>query len=193
MITSSTGSEGKTTTAVNLALALAQCGSSVVLLDCDLRRPSVARILNIPTGKGMSNYLAGNNKADEVIHQCASESNLWIIPSGPMPPNPAELVSSPLMAALLEELSGRFKYIIVDSPPLLAVTDATIVSTLVDGCVLIVESGVTPKKMILRASKMLSSANARLLGVVLNKVRVHHDGYYDYYYRGYYHEERETE
>jgi polysaccharide biosynthesis transport protein len=193
LITSSTGSEGKTTTAVNLALALAQCDSSVVLLDCDLRRPSVARILNIPNGKGMSNYLTGNNKADELIHQCASESNLWIIPSGPTPPNPAELVSSPLMAALLQELSGRFKYIIVDSPPLLAVTDATIVSTLVDGCVLIVESGVTPKKMILRASKMLSSANARLLGVVLNKVRVHHDGYYDYYYRGYYHEEQETE
>lgn len=193
LITSSTGSEGKTTTAVNLALVLAQCGSSVVLLDCDLRRPSLARILDIPNGKGMSNYLTGNDKADEVIHQCPSESNLWIIPSGPTPPNPAELVSSPLMATLLQELSGRFKYIIVDSPPLLAVTDATVVSTLVDGCVLIVESGVTPKKMILRASKMLSGANARLLGVVLNKVRVHHDGYYDVYYRGYYHQERESE
>ena len=193
LITSSTGSEGKTTTALNLALALAQCGSSVVLLDCDLRRPSASRLLGIPNGKGMSNYLAGNNTADEVIQQYAGESNLWIVPSGPTPPNPAELVSSPLMATLLHELSARFKYIIVDSPPLLAVTDATIISTLVDGCVLIVESGVTPKKLILRASKMLSGANARLLGVVLNKVRVHHDGYYDVYYRGYYHEEREAE
>jgi capsular exopolysaccharide synthesis family protein len=193
LITSSTGSEGKTTTAVNLALALAQCGSTVVLLDCDLRRPSVGRILDIQNAKGMSNYLTGNNNADEVIHQYAGESNLWIIPSGPTPPNPAELISSPLMATLLQELSGRFKYIIVDSPPLLAVTDATIVSTLVDGCVLIVESGVTPKRMILRAGKMLSGANARLLGVVLNKVRIHHDGYYDHDYRGYYHEDRGAE
>jgi succinoglycan biosynthesis transport protein ExoP len=193
LITSSTGSEGKTTTAVNLALALAQCDSPVVLIDCDLRRPSAARILNIPNRKGMSTYLTGNNKADDVIQQYTAEPNLWIIPSGPIPPNPAELVSSPMMVTLLHELSGRFKYIIVDSPPLLAVTDATILSTLVDGCILIVESGVTPKKMILRACKMLSGANARLLGVVLNKIRVHHDGYYDVYYRGYYHEERETE
>jgi Mrp family chromosome partitioning ATPase len=94
---------------------------------------------------------------------------------------------------MLQELRGRFKHIIVDSPPLLVVTDATILATLVEGSVLVVESGVTPKKLVLRARRVLDNANARVLGVVLNKVRLHHDGYYDSYYRGYYHETKEAE
>jgi capsular exopolysaccharide synthesis family protein len=187
LVSSANAGEGKTSTAVNLALALAQCGSSVLLVDCDLRRPYVARMLNLENQRGMSTFLTGNDKIDDVIQQTQQE-NLWVIPSGPSPPNPAELVSSQPMSKMLETLRGRFQHIIIDSPPLLVVTDATILSTMVEGVVLVVESGVTPRKLILRARKVLDSANARLLGVVLNKVRLHHDGYYSYYgqYRGYY-------
>src|SRR6266481_2304247 len=187
LVSSANAGEGKTSTAVNLALALAQCGSSVLLVDCDRRRPYVARMLNIENQRGMSTFLTGNDKIDDVLQQTQQE-NLLVIPSGPSPPNPAELVSSQPMIKMLETLRGRFQHIIIDSPPLLVVTDATILSTMVEGVVLVVESGVTPRKLILRARKVLDSANARLLGVVLNKVRMHHDGYYSYYghYRGYY-------
>jgi capsular exopolysaccharide synthesis family protein len=193
LITSASAGEGKTNTAVNLALALAQCGSSVLLIDCDLRRPCISRLLKIPNQRGMSTFLTGNNKIEDVIQPYKAQPNLSVIPSGPIPPNPAELVSSEPMATMLQELRGRFKHIIVDSPPLLVVTDATILATLVEGSVLVVESGVTPKKLVLRARRVLDNANARVLGVVLNKVRLHHDGYYDSYYRGYYHETKEAE
>ncbi len=186
LVASASAGEGKTSTAVNLALALAQVGSSVLLVDCDLRRPCVARLLEIDNQRGMSTYLTGNDKIEDVIQQYAPQPNLWVAPSGPTPPNPAELVSSEPMEAMLRNLRGRFKHIIIDSPPLLVVTDATILSTLVEGVVLVVESGTTPKKFVLRARRILDSANARLLGVVLNKVRLHHDGYYGAYNRGYY-------
>ncbi len=192
LITSASAGEGKTNTAINLAMALAQCGSAVLLVDCDLRRPCVSRLLDIPNQRGMSTYLTGNNKIDDVIQLYKPQPNLSVIPSGPLPPNPAELVSSELMTTLLRELRGRFKHIIVDSPPLLVVTDATILSSMVEGAILVVESGVTPKKLVLRARKVLDSANARVLGVVLNKVRLHHDDYYGSYYRGYYHEAKEA-
>ncbi len=168
LVASASAGEGKTNTAVNLALALAQCGSSVLLVDCDLRRPCIARLLEIDNQRGMSTYLTGNDKVEDVIQQYAPQPNLWVVPSGPAPPNPAELVSSEPMEAMLRTLRGRFKHIIIDSPPLLVVTDATILSTLVEGVVLVVESGVTPKKFVLRARRILDSANARLLGVVLN-------------------------
>jgi capsular exopolysaccharide synthesis family protein len=192
LITSASAGEGKTNTAVNLALALAQCGSSVLLIDCDLRRPCISRLLDIPNQRGMSTYLTGNNQIEDVIQTYKPQPNLSVIPSGPLPPNPAELVSSELMTTMLRDLRDRFKHIIVDSPPLLVVTDATILSSLVEGSILVVECGVTPKKLVLRARKMLDSANARVLGVVLNKVRQHHDGYYGSYYRGYYHEVKEA-
>ncbi len=193
LITSASAGEGKTNTAVNLALALAQCGSSVLLIDCDLRRPCISRLLKIGNQRGMSTFLTGNSTIEEVIQPYKPQPNLSVITSGPIPPNPAELVSSEPMAAMLQQLRGRFKHIVVDSPPLLVVTDATILATLVEGSVLVVESGVTPKKLVLRARKVLDNANARVLGVVLNKVRLHHDGYYDSYYRGYYHETKEAE
>jgi len=187
LVASASAGEGKTNTAVNLAMALAQCGSSTLLVDCDLRRPCVARMLNVDNQRGMSTFLTGNDKIEDVIQQYAPQQNLWVVPSGPTPPNPAELISSETMEAMLQGLRGRFKHIVIDSPPLLLVTDATILATLVEGVVLVVESGVTPKKLVLRARRVLDSANARILGVVLNKVRLHHDGYYGSYYRGYNH------
>jgi len=187
LVASASAGEGKTNTAVNLAMALAQCGSSTLLIDCDLRRPCVSRMLDIDNQRGMSTFLTGNDKIEDVIQQYAPQQNLWVVPSGPIPPNPAELISSETMDAMLQSLRGRFKHIVIDSPPLLLVTDATILATLVEGVVLVVESGVTPKKLVLRARRVLDSANARILGVVLNKVRLHHDGYYKSYYRGYNH------
>ncbi len=186
LVTSANAGEGKTSISVNLALALAQCGSSVALVDCDLRKPNIARLLEIDNEHGISTYLTGNDRIEDVTHLYAHQPNLWVIPSGPTPPNPAELLSSQSMEALISELRGRFKHIIIDSPPLLAVTDATILSTITDGAILVVESGVTPKKLVARARKVLDSARARVLGVALNKVQLHHDGYYGSYSRGYY-------
>lgn len=186
LLTSASSGEGKSSIAVNLALALAQCGGSVVLLDCDLRKPTIATVLDLPNAHGMSTYLSGNDNLEDVLQYSLSIPNLSIISSGPIPPCPAELLSSELMQRLLEDLRGRFQHVIIDSPPLLAVTDATILSALVDGVVLVVESGVTPKKLVARARKILDSANARLLGVALNKVQIQHDGYYGAYSTGYY-------
>ncbi|PYY20878.1 MAG: hypothetical protein DMG62_21375 [Acidobacteria bacterium] len=185
LITSAKIGEGKSSTALNLAMALAQCGSSVVLLDCDLRKPILARLLGIQNERGMSTHLTGHDSIDDVIQQYGEQPNLWLIPSGPIPPNPAELLCSEAMESLFAELRQRFKHIIIDSPPLLAVTDATVLASAVDGVILVVESGVTPKKFVSRARNILDGANARLLGVALNKVHMHHDGYYGSYYSGY--------
>ena len=133
----------------------------------------------------MSTHLTGHDSINDVIQQYKEQPNLWLIPSGPIPPNPAELLCSEAMESLFGELRRRFKHIIIDSPPLLAVTDATVLASAVDGVILVVESGVTPKKFVSRARNILDGANARLLGVALNKVHMRHDGYYGSYYSGY--------
>jgi capsular exopolysaccharide synthesis family protein len=184
LVTSAQPGEGKTCTAVNLALGLAQRGVPVLVVDADMRRPGVSRGLGLPeNGKGLSNVLSGAHSLDEVLRQYEAAPNLWVLPAGPRPPNPADLLASPTMAKVLQELRQRFEHVVVDSPPLLLVTDATILSTLVDGVVLVVESGVTTSGAVVRAHKILESAGGRILGTVLNKLDLSHDGYYGTYYR----------
>jgi capsular exopolysaccharide synthesis family protein len=207
LVTSAQPSEGKTCTAVNLALGLAQRGVRVLIVDADMRRPGVSRGLGLPeNGNGLSSVLSGAQSLDEALSQFEAAPNLWVLPAGPRPPNPADLLTSPTMAKVLQDLRQRFEHVVVDSPPLLIVTDATILSTLVDGVVLVVESGVTPSGAVVRAHKILESAGGRILGTVLNKLDLSHDGYYGTYYRnshysyyhsdrarrGYYHDEEST-
>jgi capsular exopolysaccharide synthesis family protein len=191
LVTSAQPGEGKTSTSLNLALGLAQRGVPVVVVDADLRRPGISRALGLSeNGAGLSTLLSGAHSLDEVLRQFEPVPNLWVLPAGPQPPNPANLLSSPSMESVMHDLRGRFEHLVVDSAPLLMVTDATILSRLVDGVVLVVESGITARRALVRAHKILESAGGRILGTVLNKWDARNEGYYSgygSYYRGYYH------
>jgi capsular exopolysaccharide synthesis family protein len=185
LLTSSQAGEGKTATALNLALTLAQRKGRVVIVDCDLRKGGIAKILGLDNDSGMSTVLTGGDKLEEALQQFEG-TNLWILPSGPVPPNPAELVGSDRMAEICTELSKNFDHIVIDSPPVLAVTDATIMAGLVDGVVLIAESGRTHRAALMRTRAILENAGARILGVVLNKLDMRRESYYGYGYGNYY-------
>jgi len=186
LVTSALPREGKTTAAANLAVTLAQLGDSTLLIDADLRKPGVGRLLNMTDGKyaGLSSYLAGVSSLDLVTVPHPSIPNLAAIPTGPLPPNPADLLSSHKLADAIAELRGKFKFIVIDSPPIMAATDAVILSVQVDGVLLVVRSGETPKEAFTRTRDLLVSVKCRLLGVVLNAVDSSAPDYY-YSYRYY--------
>jgi len=197
LVTSAHPSEGKSFASVNLALALAQRGDRVALVDGDLRKPSVMKTLGMPEGKacGLSTVLTGGHDLEESLQVFAAAPNLWLLPPGPIPPNPADLVSSPAMESLLRQLRGRFQHIVLDSPPLLLVTDGILLSTLADGVVLVVESGGTSRGALHRVRRLLDRSGANILGAVLNKIDAGEDGYPSSgagYYGYYYSRERST-
>lgn len=181
LVTSALPREGKTTAAANLAVTLAQLGDSTVLVDADLRKPGVGRLLNMTSGKyaGLSSYLAGVSSLDLVIVPHPDIPNLAAIPTGPLPPNPADLLSSHKLAEAIAELRTKFKFVVIDSPPVMAATDAVIVSVQTDGVLLVVRSGETPKEAFTRTRDLLVSVKCHILGVVLNAVD---SGAPDYYY-----------
>lgn len=181
LVTSALPREGKTTAAANLAVTLAQLGDKTVLVDADLRKPGVGRLLNLGTGKyaGLSSYLAGASSLDLVTVPHPAIPNLAAIPTGPLPPNPADLLSSHRLADAIAELRGKYKFIVIDSPPIMAATDAVILSVQADGVLLVVRSGETPKEAFTRSRDLLVSVKSNLLGVVLNAVDA---GAPDYYY-----------
>jgi len=188
LVTSALPREGKTTAAVNLAVTLAQLGDRTLLMDSDLRKPGIRRALNLTVGKetGLSSYLAGVCTLDEVMIPHPTISNLTALTTGPVPPSPADLLSSHRMRDALAELRRRFKFIVIDSPPIMAATDAVILSSLTDGVLLVVRSGETPKEAFTRARDLLSAVKSRLLGVVLNAVdSTAPDYYYSYRYYPY--------
>jgi polysaccharide biosynthesis transport protein len=186
LVTSALPREGKTTAAANLAVTLAQLGDETVLVDADLRKPGVGRLLNLGTGKyaGLSSYLAGVSTLDLVIIPHPAIPNLAAIPTGPLPPNPADLLSSNRLADAITELRKKFKFIVIDSPPIMAATDAVILSVQTDGVLLVVRSGETPKEAFTRTRDLLASVKCNLLGVVLNAVDSSAPDYY-YSYRYY--------
>jgi polysaccharide biosynthesis transport protein len=189
LVTSANAGEGKTTTALNLALSLAQQQGEVLLVDCDLRKPGIATSLGLSGEIGVSSVLTGRESLTDILCSYGPLPNLWTLTSGPKPPNPAELLSSSSMAEMLNELRARFRHIVLDSPPVLMVTDAAVLSPLVDGVILVIESGITPRNAVVRSCKILQGAGANILGVALNKVNVRLDGnygsygYHSYYYR----------
>jgi capsular exopolysaccharide synthesis family protein len=186
LVTSALPREGKTTAAANLAVTLAQLGDRTLLIDADLRKPGVGRLLNMTDGKyaGLSSYLAGVSSLDLVTVPHPAIPNLAAIPTGPLPPNPADLLSSHKLADALAELRTKFKFIVIDSPPVMAATDAVILSVQADGVLLVVRSGETPKEAFTRTRDLLTSVKCHLLGVVLNAVDSSAPDYY-YSYRYY--------
>lgn len=198
LMTSALPREGKTTAAANLAVTLAQLGDKTLLVDGDLRKPGVSRALSMSGGKyaGLSSYLAGVSTLDLITVQHPSISNLSVIPTGPVPPNPADLLSSHRLSDMILELRRRYKFVVIDSPPIMAATDAVILSVLVDGVLMVVRSGETPKEAFTRTCDLLASVKSRVLGVVLNAVDssspdyYYSYRYYPYSYGGYGREER---
>lgn len=186
LVTSALPREGKTTAAVNLGVTLAQLGDRTLLMDSDLRKPGIRRALNLTIGKeaGLSSYLAGVSTLDEVTVPHPTISNLAALTTGPVPPSPADLLSSHKMREAIAELRRRFKFVVIDSPPVMAATDAVILSALTDGVLLVVRSGETPKEAFTRTRDLLAAVKCRLLGVVLNAVDSSAPDYY-YSYRYY--------
>lgn len=186
LMTSALPREGKTTAAVNLAVTLAQLGDKTLLVDADLRKPGINRALSLVDGKhaGLSSYLAGVSTLDLITVPHPAISNLEAIPTGPIPPNPADLLSSRRLTELITELRGRYKFVVIDSPPIMAATDAVILSVLVDGVLMVVRSGETPKEAFIRTRDLLVGVKCHMLGVVLNAVDSSSPDYY-YSYRYY--------
>ncbi|MBL8205226.1 MAG: polysaccharide biosynthesis tyrosine autokinase [Blastocatellia bacterium] len=185
LVTSGRPGEGKTTTAINTAISLAQLGASVLIIDCDLRRPKVHKVFGISHVHGLSTYLSRDVELDTMIHTLPIP-NLYLLPCGPTPPNPAELVSSEKMREMLITLSKQYDHIILDSPPLINVTDPVILSTMVDGVIMVVHAGKSTRDVVRRASQELTGVGAKVFGVVLNNVNLQREGYDEYYYQRYY-------
>ncbi|MCL4868932.1 MAG: polysaccharide biosynthesis tyrosine autokinase [Anaerolineae bacterium] len=186
LVTSSSPSEGKSTTTANLAVVLAQTGKKVCIVDADLRRPMQHKIFATANNHGLTTALL--DAATPVFNHIQSSkiSGLSVMTSGPIPPNPAELLNSQRMAKVLEELGQHFEIMIFDSPPTLTVADASILAPQVDGCVLVIEGGKTRLDALIDATERLEKSGAHLLGVVMNQLRTGRTGYYDYYYYRYY-------
>ena len=186
LITSAVPEEGKTTVSVNTAIVLAHAGGRVLLIDADLRIPQCHKRLGLNNGRGLTEVLTGLTGATDVIVATPVE-NLFLLPAGQMPPNPSELLASPQMAALLEELTGIYDHIIIDSPPCLPVSDPILLSRLADGVVLVAAGSRTPKQQIKSAIGRLRHAHAKIFGVVLNRINLnrleHFFPYYKYYGR----------
>ncbi len=185
LITSARPFEGKTTTAFNLAVALTQIGRRVLFIDADLRQPGLERILNTNGRPGLSNVLAGEGNLEQVIFQMPQLPDLRFLSAGPQPSNPADLLASSAMKELLATLRLCFDHIVVDTPPAMMVTDATVVSSFVDGVILVIESQVTARATLARTQRVLENAGANILGCVLNKLDLKYDGHYGSNYCNY--------
>ncbi|PYE48455.1 CpsD/CapB family tyrosine-protein kinase [Paenibacillus barcinonensis] len=170
MIASASSGEGKTTTIGNLAVTYAQEGKKVLLVDTDLRKPAVHLMFNVPNHIGLTSVLSSQYKVTEVLRETGVEG-LHVLSSGPIPPNPSEMIGSRKMTALLEDLKQDYDVILFDTPPVLTVTDALIISSLCDGVILVVSAGKVKKDLVKKAKAHLEHVNARILGAVLNNVQ----------------------
>lgn len=184
-VTSAHPGEGKSVTSANLAIAMALQGKRVILVDADLRRPSTHRLFGVESEPGLTSVLAGELTLDEALRKTAIE-DLQILTSGPLPPNPPELLNSQVMLDLMEELKTQADVIIFDTPPVVPVTDAQVLGSYLDGMILVVESGQARKAAVKHARELLDRTHVRILGVVLNKIDQSGKGYYyQYYHSGY--------
>ena len=178
--------EGKTTTMFNLAVVFAQMGDRVLIVDSDLRRPSMHRYMNVSNNIGLTNYLLGQVTIDEVIQTTAIPS-LHFIPSGKLPSSSMGILSSAKMKEFVAEMKSRYDYVFLDAPPIMGVSDASVLASMVDMCVLVVQYRKYPQMMTQRAKEMVTKVGGNLVGVVLNNINISQDSYY-YYYSGYYYD-----
>ncbi|HID86197.1 MAG TPA: polysaccharide biosynthesis tyrosine autokinase [Anaerolineae bacterium] len=189
LVTSANPLEGKSTTVANLGVAMAQAGLSVIVVDSDLRRPSLHKIFGVSNSKGLTNALLQNSPNPDSFLQTTEVENLRVLTSGPLPPNPSELLGSRRMEGLIEQLKEEADVILFDSPPILAVTDAAVLATRVDGVLLVVDAGTLRRDAAMLAKENMTRVGANLLGAALNKLSPRGAGGYYYYY--YYSEEGE--
>ena len=182
LVTSAAPGEGKTITASNLAVVIAQAGRTVLLVDADLRKPAVHAVFDLPNMRGLTTMLRDDTVSLDAIAHVTEQPGLRILTSGPLPPNPAELLGSSRMQAILGRLQESAELVIFDSPPLQAVTDAAIMSSFVDGTLFVIDAGRSRRRVVRVAREALTRAGANVLGAVLNRVpaRSHH-GYGGYY------------
>ncbi len=181
LITSPGPEDGKSTVVSNLAVVMAQARSKVLIVDCDLRKPVMHSLFNLDKTSGLTNLLVQDLAIDEVVSATEVEG-LYVIASGPIPPNPSELLGSDKMAGSLARLAEQYDVVLLDSPPVIAVTDAVLLAPLVDSVLLVIKAGVTRIEMARDARASLLNAGSRSVGVVLNDARPHGSGYYNYYY-----------
>ncbi len=192
LVTSALPGEGKSTTAANTAIALAQTGARTLIVDLDMRKPSLAEAFGINAEQGMSTFLSGMSDLSSQIHETGLP-NLLMVPAGPRAPNPAELIGSKRMGTGMQLMREYFAYVVVDSPPVLELSDAMVISQYVDGIILVARGGKTPRKAVQRASEMLLQIGAKLLGVLVNNVRPSQGGYGYYGSMGSYYDRYYTE
>ncbi|HEY6230678.1 MAG TPA: polysaccharide biosynthesis tyrosine autokinase, partial [Pyrinomonadaceae bacterium] len=189
LITSSVPAEGKTTTAVNTATVLAQTGAKVLIIDADMRRPRLHHVFGLSNDGGLSAILSSDITEAEILAKINQyqESNIYLLSSGAIPPNPAELLGSSQMKRLLDIASKTFTHIVIDSPPIASFTDGVLIASLVDGVILVVRGGTTSRQVVKRSRQTLNEIGAKIIGVVLNRaeVRVNDYYYYQYNYKGY--------
>ncbi|WIV20002.1 CpsD/CapB family tyrosine-protein kinase [Paenibacillus polygoni] len=183
MVTSSGPEEGKSTVVANLAVTYAQDGRKVLLIDADMRKPTGHRTFQLTNRTGLSSVLSNQSDLEEVIQQ-TEVPNLYIMTAGPIPPNPAEMLNSNRMKSMMQLLREQFDMILIDTPPVLAVTDAQLLASNSDGVLLVINSGKVKKDIAIKAKENLLRVNARMLGVVLNNVKRKTSEEYYYYYYG---------
>lgn len=182
LITSSLPNEGKSTIIKNLAYALAMTGAKVIVVDCDLRNPTVHQMFKIPNISGLTNIIVEDDRYEKYVISDKEFDNLGIITSGPIPPNPSELIGSNKMKSFLNKLKEDYDYVLLDAPPVLLVTDPTVLAPVVDGVILVIQANKTEIEATKRAKEILTNVKANILGAVLNKVKEQRSGYYYYYY-----------
>ena len=185
VVTSTGPGEGKTTTICNLAVTMAQSGIKVLLIDCDLRKSQVHKHFELSNNRGITNVLARHASFEEAVKRTQT-MGLDILTAGPKPPNPAELVGSNVMKEFIREMTKEYDRVLIDAPPVGVVTDAALLSTIVDGTILVVASGQVNIDATQRSKSLLQKVNANILGGLLNKIQVDGKGYYGYYYYDYY-------
>ncbi len=187
LVTSSLPAEGKTTTAVNTAISLAQTGAKVLVIDADMRRPRLHSVFGISNAQGLSTILSSAMNEAEILAtvQYEEDAKLHLLPSGPIPPNPAELIGSEQMTNFLKVMQDNFTHVVVDSPPIASFTDGVLIASMVDGVILVVHSGKSSRQVVRRARQFLQDVGAKVLGVVLNNVNLRSQNDY-YYYQTYY-------
>lgn len=182
-VTSSEPSEGKSTVIANLAISFSMAGYKILLIDADMRRPTQHKKFLLENHKGLSNLLAENLSVESVIQKTKIQ-DLHVLTSGPLPPNPAEILGSAKMKDFMEDIAKKYDIVLIDAPPVNSVADASIISAYTDGIILVVAAGETRREAVKVAKQQLIRVKAKILGVVLNKLKESDSGYYYYYYYG---------
>ena len=183
VVTSANPNEGKSNVSLNLSAALAQQGKKVILIDADMRKPTQHKLIEKRNNNGLSKLLLGEITENAINHLSINDIKLDVLTSGPVPPNPAEMLASSTMEEILNSCNDNYDYILIDTPPLLAATDAQILSCVSDATLLVVDIQTSKRKQIIEAKKRLDNVGARLLGIVANKLELHENSYYHYDYK----------